>query len=131
VTEPTPTAATPAETAPANAVSSGHPVRPNGPVAAVLLATGIGSLVLAVLVVWAEASVSFKDSLAYSDRVGPLAGKTIWAVVAFLVSWAGLHAYLRRRDVNLDKVWLITLALLALGLLGTFSPFFELFAPAE
>ena len=105
--------------------------RPNGPVAAVLLATGIGSLVLAILVVWAEASESFADSLAYSDRVGPLSGKTIWAVVAFLVSWAGLHAVLRRRDVTLHTVWLITLVLLALGLLGTFSPFFELFAPEE
>jgi hypothetical protein len=63
----------------------GHPVRPNGPVAAVLLATGIGSLVLDVLVVLAEASTSFKDSLACSDRVGPLAGKTTWAVVAFVV----------------------------------------------
>jgi hypothetical protein len=131
VTEPTRPAAAPADTAPATAVSSGHPVRPNGPVAAVLLATGIGSLVLAVLVVWAEASESFAASLAYSDRVGPLAGKTTWAVVAFLVSWAGLHVYLRRRDVDLHKIWLITLALLALGLLGTFSPFFELFAPAE
>lgn len=130
MTEPTRAAAAPADTAPPTA-APGHPVRPNGPVAAVLLATGIGSLVLAVLVVWAEASESFAESLAYSDRVGPLAGKTTWAVVAFLVSWAGLHAYLRRRDVNLHTVWLITLALLALGLLGTFSPFFELFAPAE
>jgi hypothetical protein len=120
-------AATPADIAPANAARDAG--RPNGPVAAVLLATGIGSLVLAVLVVWAEASESFKDSLAYSDRVGPLSGKTIWAVVAFVVSWAGLHAGLRRRDVNLRAVWMITLALLALGLLGTFSPFFELFAP--
>jgi uncharacterized membrane protein YfcA len=129
VTDPTPAAA-PADSAPPTA-ATGHPVRPNGPVAAVLLATGIGSFVLAVLVVWAEASESFADSLAYSDRVGPLAGKTTWAVVAFLVSWAGLHAYLRRRDVDLHKIWLITLALLALSLLGTFSPFFELFAPAE
>jgi hypothetical protein len=105
--------------------------RPNGPVAAVLLATGIGSLVLAILVVWAAASESFADSLAYSDDVGPLSGKTIWAVIAFLVSWAGLHAVLRRRDVNLRAVWLITLVLLGLALLGTFSPFFELFAPEE
>jgi hypothetical protein len=130
VSEPARPAATPADTAPATAAREGAG-RPNGPVAAVLLATGIGSLVLAVLVVWAEASESFKDSLAYSDRVGPLSGKTIWAVVAFVVSWAGLHAALRRRDINLRTVWLITLALLALGLLGTFSPFFELFAPAE
>ena len=126
MSEPARPAATPADT-----TSAAFRDRPNGPVAAVLLATGIGSLVLAVLVVWAEASESFAESLDYSDRVGPLSGKTIWAVVAFVVSWAGLHAMLRRRDVNLNAVWLITLALLALGLLGTFSPFFELFAPEE
>ena len=126
MSEPARPAATPSDTAPRQALD-----RPNGPVAAVLLATGIGSLVLAILVVWAEASESFKDSLAYSDDVGPLSGKTIWAVVAFVISWAGLHAGLSRRDVNLRAVWMITLALLALALLGTFSPFFELFAPAE
>ncbi|MGZ4322334.1 MAG: hypothetical protein ACXVHJ_09860 [Solirubrobacteraceae bacterium] len=37
----------------------------------------------------------------------------------------------RRRDVDLSKVWLITVVLLGLALLGTFSPFFELFAPEE
>ena len=130
MSEPIRPAATSADTAPTTAAREALD-RPNGPVAAVLLATGIGSLVLAILVVWAQASESFADSLAYSDRVGPLSGKTIWAVVAFLVSWAGLHAVLRRRDVNLHTVWLITLVLLALGLLGTFSPFFELFAPEE
>ena len=96
-----------------------------------LVAASATPLVLAILVVWAEASESFADSLAYSDRVGPLSGKTIWAVVAFLASWAALHGVLRRRDVNLHTVWLITLVLLALSLLGTFSPFFELFAPEE
>src|SRR6266540_1006322 len=78
--------------------------KPNGPVAAMLLAVGLGSLALAVLVIWAEASVSFANSLAYSDRVGPLAGKTIWAVVAFLGSWAALTALLRNREVDLGKV---------------------------
>ena len=130
MSEPIRPAATPSDTAPATAVREQRD-QPNGPVAAVLLATGIGSLVLAILVVWAAASESFADSLRYSDDVGPLSGKTIWAVVAFVVSWAGLHAVLRRRDVNLRLIWMITLALLALGLLGTFSPFFELFAPAE
>jgi hypothetical protein len=102
--------------------------RPNGPVAAMLLATGIGSLVLAILVIVAEASRSFADSLAYSDRVRPLAGKTIWAVVAFLGSWAGLTALLRKREVDLGKVAIVAGVLIWLALIGTFSPFFELFA---
>jgi hypothetical protein len=107
------------------------PVRPNGPVAAAVLAAGIGSLVLAILVVIAEASVSFADSLAYSDRVGPLAGKTIWAVVAFLGSWLGLGIALRNREVDLRKVTVVAAVLIALALIGTFSPFFELFMAEE
>ena len=104
-------------------------MRPNGPVAAVLLATGIGSVVLAVLVVLAEAKEKFADSLAYDLEVGPLSGKTIWATAAFLISWAVLALVLRRRDVSLGGVAVVTGILLAIALVGTFSPFFELFAP--
>jgi hypothetical protein len=104
-------------------------VRPNGPVAAALLATGIGALVLAILVVAAEASESFANSLAYSDRVGPLAGKTIWAVVAFFASWLGLSVVLRTRSVGLGRIAIVAAILIALALIGTFAPFFQLFAP--
>lgn len=113
------------------AVEAPAHARPDGPVAAALLATGIGSVVLAVLVIVAEASESFKDSLAYSERVGPLSGKTIWAVVAFAVSWLILGVVLRRRQVGLGKVLVVFAVLIGLGLLGTFSPFFELFTAEE
>jgi hypothetical protein len=103
--------------------------RPEGPVAAALLATGVGSLVLAILVVIAEANESFATSLAYSDRVGPLSGKTIWAVVAYAGSWAILAVALRGRRMNLRAVAVVAGVLLALALVGTFSPFFELFKP--
>ena len=51
---------------------------------------------------WAEASVSFKDSLAYDLEVGPLSGKTLWAAFAFFAlrlyrtksRRAALHTYL-------------------------------------
>ena len=103
--------------------------RPPGPAAAALLAVGIGSLVLAVLVIAAEASESFAQSLAYSDRVGPLSGKTIWSIVAFLGSWAVLAVSIGRRDVDLRRVAMITAVMVGLALVGTFSPFFQLFAP--
>jgi len=105
--------------------------KPNGPVAAVLLATGIGGLVLAVLVVLAEAKESFAESLAFDQEVGPLSGKTIWATVAFLGSWGILTLLLRRREVDLTKVIAVSAVLVALALIGTFAPFFELFAPEE
>jgi hypothetical protein len=101
--------------------------KPEGPVVAVLVAAGIGALVLGILTVWAEASVGFKDSLAYNDRVGPLSGKTIWAAVAFVVSWVVLTLALRRRRVDLMKATVVSVVLLGLGYLGTFSPFFRIF----
>jgi hypothetical protein len=45
---------------------------------------------LGLLTTLAEASTSFKDWLQWSDDVGPLSGKTILAVAAWLVSWAVL-----------------------------------------
>ena len=94
-----------------------------------MIAAGIGALVLAILTVWAEASESFKESLAYNDRVGPLSGKTIWAAVAFFVSWGILSLGLRRRQVDIAKATIITVVLLGLGYLGTFAPFFRMFEP--
>ena len=105
--------------------------RPTGPVAAVLLATGIGSLVLAIMVVLAESSESFAESLAYDQEVGPLSGKTIWGVVAFAVSWLILGVALRNRNPALRTVAVVAGALLVLALIGTFAPFFQLFAPEE
>lgn len=127
---PPPPSAAPGAGAPREEVGIA-PVRPNGPVGAAVLAAGIGSLVLAVLVIIAEASVSFADSLAYSERVGPLAGKTIWAVVAYLGSWLVLGFALRYREVNLRTVTIVAALLIALALIGTFAPFFQLFMAEE
>src|SRR5215207_8225154 len=105
--------------------------KPSGPVAAVILAAGIGSLVLGGLVIAAESSESFAMSLAYDLEVGPLSGKTLWAAGAFFASWGVLTAVLRKRDLDLGKVAIVTAVLVGLALVATFSPFFELFAPEE
>jgi hypothetical protein len=101
---------------------------PDGPAAAALLATGLGSLVLAILVVIAEASESFANSLAYNERVGPLSGKVTWAVVAYVGSWLVLWGVLRRRAFPLATAAIACAILVGLALIGTFSPFFQLFA---
>jgi hypothetical protein len=79
------------------------------------------------LTVWAEASEGFRESLAYNDRVGPLSGKTIWATVAFVVSWGALTLGFRGRRIDLAKATVVSGVLLGLGYLGTFSPFFRIF----
>lgn len=103
-------------------------MRPNGPVAAVMLAAGVGTVVLGILTTLAEASESVHDFLEFSERVGPLSGKTILAAAAFLLSWAGLHLALRRRDLGWRPVTIALIALVAIGLVLTFPTFFQLFA---
>jgi hypothetical protein len=103
---------------------------PNGPVAAALLAGGIGAAVLGILTTAVEASPAFGKALAWSSAVGPLTGKSILAVIAFFGSWALLHfVWFRGRNVNFARVAVIAFILLAIGLLFTFPPIFDLFAP--
>src|SRR6266508_2312691 len=99
--------------------------RPFGPVAAALLAAGIGSLVLGILTTIAEATASFADALALNDRVGPLSGKTIYAVAAWVVAWIILGIALRRKDPSPGGMFTLTAILVLLGFLGTLPTFFE------
>jgi ABC-type Na+ efflux pump permease subunit len=103
--------------------------KPDGPLAAALLAAGIGAFALGLLTTLAEASSGFRDRLVLNAGVGPLSGKTVWANVIFLVAWALLAARLRDRDGLLRSATTIFVVLTLLGLLGTFPIFFQAFAP--
>jgi hypothetical protein len=102
---------------------------PDGPLAAVLLAAGIGAFALGLFTTLAEASAAFRERLVLNAAVGPLSGKTVWATVIFLVAWAVLAARLRDRDGLLRSATTIFVVLTVLGLLGTFPIFFQAFAP--
>jgi len=102
--------------------------RPAGPVAAALLATGIGAFTLGLLTTLSEASTGIHDFLQFTDDVGPLGGKTILAVIAYFGSWAALHALWRRQNPVLRPILVVAAALIALGILGTFPVFFQAFA---
>jgi hypothetical protein len=102
--------------------------RPAGPVAAGLLATGIGIFTLGLFTTLSEASTGIHDFLDFKDEVGPLSGKTILAVIAYFGSWAVLHALWRRQSPVLRPILIATAVLIALGILGTFPTFFQAFA---
>jgi len=99
------------------------------PVAVALLAGGIGSAVLGLMTLLAEASTNIKTALTWSKPVGALAGKTGWAVIAFFVSWIVMHFVFRGKNVNFARFTTFALILLVFALLATFPPFFDLFAP--
>jgi len=99
----------------------------NGPAAAAILASGIGSMALGLFTTLAQAITSIKNALNLYDPAGPLSGKTTVAVVVWLVAWGILHGLWKKKQVAFARVFIATVILIALGLLGTFPPFFEAF----
>jgi len=103
-------------------------VRPSGPAAAVTLAAGFASFTLGLLSVLTAASASVSDALTLSDRVGNLSGLTTTAAVVFFASWGLLAIAWRHADPPLVRVAAAAGGLIALGVLGTFPPFFNAIA---
>lgn len=101
--------------------------KPEGPIAAAILAGGIGCLALGVFTTLAEASTGIKEWLEWNTRVGPLSGKTGMTVLIWLVSWAVLHIVYRNRPFETKRALTIALVLIGLGVLGTFPTFFQSF----
>jgi hypothetical protein len=66
--------------------------------------------------------------LTLSDRVGDISGLTTAAAAVFFGSWGLLAIAWRHADPSLVRVATAAAALIALGLLGTFPPFFNAIA---
>lgn len=111
-----------------SAETEGGPARIDGPPAASLIAAGIGAVVLGLFVTLAEASTGIKGWLQWNDRVGPLSGKTILAVVAYFAAFLILGLWWRNRTFALKTILLAAVILVALGVLFTFPPIFQAFA---
>jgi hypothetical protein len=99
----------------------------NGAAAAAIFAAGIGSFVLGLLTTLAAASKVLGNALAFYGPTGALSGKTTVAVVIWLAAWVLLHRTWKHRQVNFALIFLGTLILVGLALLGTFPLFFEAF----
>jgi hypothetical protein len=118
-------------------VDSDHPVldqieftdKPEGPVSAAIIAAGVGCLALGIFTTLAEASESVKEFFEWSVRVGPLSGKTISAVIVWLLAWTLLYAVYRNRSLETRRALVIALVLIGLGVIGTFPTFFQEFKP--
>ena len=101
--------------------------KPEGPIAAAIIAGGVGAAALGVVTTLAEASEGIREWLQWSDAVGPLSGKVLMAVLVWLVAWVTLHAMLRSRPYETRRALVVSLVLIGLGVLGTFPTFFQLF----
>jgi hypothetical protein len=94
--------------------------------AATLIGGGFGVALFGVITYISEAFVSTQPGLTLVKSVGPLSGKTTYAVIGWLVGWALLAVLLRSRDVSEKATYLITGILVALGFVLTFPPTWKL-----
>jgi hypothetical protein len=105
--------------------------RPNGPAAAAFVAAGVGSATFGVFTMLAETFEPVGSLMELYVPVGPLSGKTTFAVVVWLMAWGVLHGAWRSKEVSWRMAWKLTLVLVGIGFVLTFPPVFLAFAPEE
>jgi fluoride ion exporter CrcB/FEX len=102
--------------------------KPEGPISAAIIAGGIGAFALGLLTTLAEANETISGWLELKVSVGPLSGKTTFAVLIWLVAWAVLHVAMKDKGYETRRAFTIAIVLVALGVIATFPTFFQLFA---
>lgn len=105
----------------------GPPVSKEGPFAAALLASGIGSAALGLVTILSALSRSLKQLMVIYEPVGPVSGITIIPVALWLIVWVILHFKWRDKEKSFPKIFAATMLLLMVGLAGTLPPVYKLF----
>ena len=80
---------------------------------------------MGVFVLLAEAGIFAAPSL--YGPAGGVSGRTTFAVVVWLLAWSITHRRWKTRHVEPERVWVITLALIAFALVATFPPVWRIF----
>ena len=100
---------------------------PNGGAAAALLAAGIGCVALGVLSVLTSAFDPLSEALKFYGLADDISGVSTLMIAVWLLSWLILHQLWKQRQVRFLRVLVVTLLLIALGLVATFPPFDKVF----
>ena len=93
---------------------------PNGGAAAALLAAGIGCVTLGVLSVLTAVFDPLSEALKFFGLADDISGVSTLMVAVWVLCWLVLHQLWKRREVHFSRVIVVTLLLIAFGLLGTF-----------
>ena len=101
--------------------------RRSGPAAAVVLAAGIACFTLGLLSILTAASGAVSDAMTLSDRVGDVSGLSVVTAATYFIAWGALAIVWRRANPPLARIAAASGALVGVGLLGTFPPFFNVF----
>jgi hypothetical protein len=96
----------------------------NGAALASFLGAGIGAFAMGVMVILNEAGLFSAPAL--YPPAGGVSGRTTFAAVIWLISWAVLHRRWKGRQLESRRARAITLTLIGLGVLLTFPPVWKL-----
>lgn len=97
----------------------------NGAALASFLGAGIGAFAMGFFVILNEAGLFAAPGL-YAPA-GGVSGRTAFATAVWLIAWGVLHRRWSGRQIASRRVYTVTLALTALGILGAFPPVWGLF----
>ena len=95
-----------------------------GAALAAFLAAGIGAFAMGFFVILHEAGL-FSAPALYAPA-GGLSGRTTFATLTWLIGWAVLHGRWKNRQIELGGVRAATLVLIAVGVLLSFPPVWQL-----
>lgn len=95
----------------------------NGTAMAAFLAAGVGAFATGAIVVLNEAGIFAAPAL-YAPA-GGVTGRTTLAAVVWLIAWRTLHNRWKARQIAPGGVYLLSLILAALGVLGTLPPVWQ------
>ena len=96
----------------------------NGAALAAFLGAGIGAFAVGVMVILNESGL-FEAPALYAPA-GGVSGRTTIAVLLWVIAWGVLHRRWRDRHVESRRVHVVTMLLIALGVLLTFPPVWKL-----
>jgi hypothetical protein len=96
----------------------------NGSAMAALLGGGIGAFAMGAVVLLNEAGIFAAPTL--YGPAGGVSGRTTVATVVWLMAWMVLHHRWKAREIAPGRVGIVTLVLIAAGVLGTFPPVWAL-----
>jgi hypothetical protein len=99
---------------------------PNGAAVAAILAAGIGSFAMGLIVILNELAIFTPPTL--YEPSGGVTGRTTLAVIVWIVAWIVLHSRWKNRQFLAGGMYTLTLILILLGLIGTFPPLWALLA---
>jgi hypothetical protein len=92
----------------------------NGAIWAAIMASGIGSFAVGLVVILSEAGLPLAPIL--YPPAGGVSGRTTIAALIWITSWVVLHRRWRHQHIEGGRVAAIAVLLIVLGLLGVFPP---------